>query len=190
MEETENLIALHNLTEENCGRPSAGRLPHAPSLLPGLTCPTLISETLRWSVDKRSIDPKANRKNTVYPPTHGRRPSAGGVRRRSGGRAPHFGRLRELSGKVDEMFRQDLYRITHDMEDLLNRCMAEDGLLRQVMDNYGLAAYLEDAGHHVSAATVQREADKGVQPGPGRKVPGNRRSPLGRMTRTRSVISR
>lgn len=114
-------------------------------------------------MDKRSIDPKANRKNTVYSadawtPTfpqveYAADPAA--ERRISG-------RLRELSGKVDEMFKQDLYRITYDMEDLLNRYGGEEGLLRQVVDNYGLkAAYLEDAGHHVSAATVQREADKG-----------------------------
>ena len=38
-------------------------------------------------------------------------------------------------------------------------------------------------GHHVSAATVQREADKGYSQDRVEKVPGNRRNPGGRMTR-------
>lgn len=164
VEETENLIALHNLTEEKLwGDLRLGGFPMPSIAVTRIDVPHTNFGDITLVMDKRSIDPKANRKNTVYSadawtPTfpqveYAADPAA--ERRISG-------RLRELSGKVDEMFRQDLYRITYDMEDLLNRYGGEDGLLRQVMDNYGLkAAYLEDAGHHVSAATVQREADKG-----------------------------
>ena len=164
VEETENLIALHNLTEEKLwGDLRLGGFPMPSIAVTRTDVPHTNFGDITLVMDKRSIDPKANRKNTVYSadawtPTfpqveYAADPAA--ERRISG-------RLRELSGKVDEMFRQDLYRITYDMEDLLNRYGGEDGLLRQVMDNYGLkAAYLEDAGHHVSAATVQREADKG-----------------------------
>ena len=164
VEETKNLIALHNLTEEKLwGDLRLGGFPMPSIAVTRIDVPHTNFGDITLVMDKRSIDPKANRKNTVYSadawtPTfpqveYAADPAA--ERRISG-------RLRELSGKVDEMFRQDLYRITYDMEDLLNRYGGEDGLLRQVMDNYGLkAAYLEDAGHHVSAATVQREADKG-----------------------------
>lgn len=164
VEETKNLIALHNLTEEKLwGDLRLGGFPMPSIAVTRTDVPHTNFGDITLVMDKRSIDPKANRKNTVYSadawtPTfpqveYADDPAA--ERRISG-------RLRELSGKVDEMFKQDLYRITYDMEDLLNRYGGEDGLLRQVMDNYGLkAAYLEDAGHHVSAATVQREADKG-----------------------------
>lgn len=164
VEETKNLIALHNLTEEKLwGDLRLGGFPMPSIAVTRTDVPHTNFGDITLVMDKRSIDPKANRKNTVYSadawtPTfpqveYAADPAA--ERRISG-------RLRELSGKVDEMFKQDLYRITYDMEDLLNRYGGEDELLRQVMDNYGLkAAYLEDAGHHVSAATVQREADKG-----------------------------
>lgn len=164
VEETKNLIALHNLTEEKLwGDLRLGGFPMPSIAVTRTDVPHTNFGDITLVMDKRSIDPKANRKNTVYSadawtPTfpqveYAADPAA--ERRISG-------RLRELSGKVDEMFKQDLYRITYDMEDLLNRYGGEEELLRQVMDNYGLkAAYLEDAGHHVSAATVQREADKG-----------------------------
>ena len=164
VEETKDLIALHNLTEEKLwGDLRLGGFPMPSIAVTRIDVPHTNFGDITLVMDKRSIDPKANRKNTVYSadawtPTfpqveYAADPAA--ERRISG-------RLRELSGKVDEMFRQDLYRITYDMEDLLNRYGGEEELLRQVMDNYGLkAAYLEDAGHHVSAATVQREADKG-----------------------------
>ena len=164
VEETKNLIALHNLTEEKLwGDLRLGGFPMPSIAVTRIDVPHTNFGDITLVMDKRSIDPKANRKNTVYSadawtPTfpqveYAADPAA--ERRISG-------RLRELSGKVDEMFKQDLYRITYDMEDLLNRYGGEEELLRQVMDNYGLkAAYLEDAGHHVSAATVQREADKG-----------------------------
>lgn len=164
VEETKNLIALHNLTEEKLwGDLRLGGFPMPSIAVTRIDVPHTNFGDITLVMDKRSIDPKANRKNTVYSadawtPTfpqveYAADPAA--ERRISG-------RLRGLSGKVDEMFKQDLYRITYDMEDLLNRYGGEEELLRQVMDNYGLkAAYLEDAGHHVSAATVQREADKG-----------------------------
>lgn len=164
VEETKSLIALHNLTEEKLwGDLRLGGFPMPSIAVTRTDVPHTNFGDITLVMDKRSIDPKANRKNTVYSadawtPTfpqveYAADPAA--ERRISG-------RLRELSGKVDEMFKQDLYRITYDMEDLLNRYGGEEGLLRQVVDNYGLkAAYLEDAGHHVSAATVQREADKG-----------------------------
>lgn len=164
VEETKNLIALHNLTEEKLwGDLRLGGFPMPSIAVTRIDVPHTNFGDITLVMDKRSIDPKANRKNTVYSadawtPTfpqveYAADPAA--ERRISG-------RLRELSGKVDEMFKRDLYRITYDMEDLLNRYGGEEGLLRQVVDNYGLkAAYLEDAGHHVSAATVQREADKG-----------------------------
>lgn len=164
IEETRDLLALHNLTEEKLwGDLRLGGFPMPSIAVTRTDVPHTNFGDITLVMDKRSIDPKADRKNTVYSadawtPTfpqveYAADPAA--ERRISG-------RLQELSGKVDGMFKQDLYRVTYDMEDLLNRHGGEEGLLRQLMDNYGLkAAYLEDAGRHVSATTVQREADKG-----------------------------
>ncbi len=164
VEETKNLIALHNLTEEKLwGDLRLGGFPMPSIAVTRIDVPHTNFGDITLVMDKRSIDPKANRKNTVYS-ADAWTPTFPQVEYAADPAAERriFGRLRELSGKVDEMFKQDLYRITYDMEDLLNRYGGEEGLLRQVVDNYGLkAAYLEDAGHHVSAATVQREADKG-----------------------------
>ena len=164
IEETRDLLALHNLTEAKLwGDLRLGGFPMPSIAVTRTDVPHTNFGDITLVMDKRSIDPKANRKNTVYS-ADAWTPTFPQVEYAADPAAELriSGRLRELSGKVDEMFRQDLYRITYDMEDLLNRYGGEDGLLRQVMDNYGLkAAYLEDAGHHVSAATVQREADKG-----------------------------
>ncbi len=104
---TKNLIALHNLTEEKLwGDLRLGGFPCPPSLLPGLTCPTPISETLRWSWTsghRPQSKPQEHRllSADAWTPTfpqveYAADPAA--ERRISG-------RLRELSGKVDEMFK-------------------------------------------------------------------------------------
>ena len=103
VEETENLIALHNLTEEKLwGDLRLGGFPMPSIAVTRIDVPHTNFGDITLVMDKRSIDPKANRKNTVYSadawtPTfpqveYAADPAA--ERRISG-------RLRELSGKVD-----------------------------------------------------------------------------------------
>ena len=74
-------------------------------------------------------------------------------------------RLNGLSARVDNLFRSDLSRASYDLDDLLNRQGGEEGAIKHVLDNYGLkAAFLEEQGRHIEAATVQKEVSKGFSP--------------------------
>lgn len=167
VEQTYTLIALHNLTESNLlSAIRLGGFPMPSIAVTRTDIPHTNFGEISLVMDKRAVDPKASRKNTVYSadawtPTFPQveyAADAAAERRISG-------RLNSLSRQIDEMFRQDLYRVSYDMEDLLNRYGGEVGLVEHAMDNYGLkAAYLEDHGHHVSAVTTQREVDKGYNP--------------------------
>lgn len=92
VEETKNLIALHNLTEEKLwGDLRLGGFPMPSIAVTRIDVPHTNFGDITLVMDKRSIDPKANRKNTVYSadawtPTFPQVEYAG----RPGGRAPHF----------------------------------------------------------------------------------------------------
>ena len=164
VEETKTLVALHNLTAEKLKKVlKLGGFPMPSIAVTRTDIPHTNFGDITLVMDKRSIDPKADRKNTVYSadawtptfPTVEYEADAAAERRIAQ-------RLNRLSSKVDEMFRQDLYRAGYDMSDLLNRYGGERGLIEHVMDNYGLkAAYLEEQGQHISPVMTHREADRG-----------------------------
>ncbi len=164
VEETKTLVALHNLTEEKLKKVlKLGGFPMPSIAVTRTDIPHTNFGDITLVMDKRSIDPKADRKNTVYSadawtptfPTVEYEADAAAERRIAQ-------RLNRLSSKVDEMFRQDLYRASYDMSDLLNRYGGERGLIDHAMDNYGLkAAYLEEQGQHISPIMTHREADRG-----------------------------
>lgn len=167
VEQTDTLIALHNLTESKLlGDLWLGGFPMPSIAVTRTDIPHTNFGDITLVMDRRSIDPRANRRNVVYSadawtPTFPQVEYAADatVERRISGR------LNSLSRQIDEMFRQDLYRVSYDMEDLLNRYGGETGLVEHAMDNYGLkAAYLEERGHHIDAVTTQREADRGYNP--------------------------
>lgn len=167
VEQTDTLIALHNLTESKLlGDLRLGGFPMPSIAVTRADIPHTNFGDITLVMDRRSIDPRANRRNVVYSadawtPTFPQVEYAADatVERRISGR------LNSLSRQIDEMFRQDLYRVSYDMEDLLNRYGGETGLVEHAMDNYGLkAAYLEERGHHIDAVTTQREADRGYNP--------------------------
>lgn len=167
VEQTDTLIALHNLTESKLlGDLRLGGFPMPSIAVTRMDVPHTNFGDITLVMDRRSIDPRANRRNVVYSadawtPTFPQVEYAADatVERRISGR------LNSLSRQIDEMFRQDLYRVSYDMEDLLNRYGGEAGLVEHAMDNYGLkAAYLEEQGQHITAVTTQREADRGYNP--------------------------
>lgn len=167
VEQTDTLIAMHNLTESKLlGDLRLGGFPMPSIAVTRMDIPHTNFGDITLVMDRRSIDPRANRRNVVYSadawtPTFPQVEYAADatVERRISGR------LNSLSRQIDEMFRQDLYRVSYDMEDLLNRYGGETGLVEHAMDNYGLkAAYLEERGQHIAAVTTQREADRGYNP--------------------------
>lgn len=156
VEETDTLIALHNLTESKLlGDLRLGGFPMPSIAVTRTDIPHTNFGDITLVMDRRSIDPRASRKNTVYSadawtPTFPQVEYAADatVERRISGR------LNSLSHQIDEMFRQELYRVSYDMEDLLNRYGGEAGLVEHAMNNYGLkAAYLEEQGQHKATRT-------------------------------------
>lgn len=167
VEETRNLIAVHNLT--------GAKLQEALKL-GGLPMPSIAvikaadGHTNYGDISivfgKASIDPQANKANHIYG-GDAWTPTAPQVHYEADPKAETriTERLNRLAAEVDPVFRDQLRRVHYDFDDLLNRQGGEDGVVRHVLDNYGLkAAFLEEQGQHIEAVTTQKEASKGYNP--------------------------
>lgn len=164
VEKKGTLLAIHNLTEEKLKKFLA--LGGAP--MPSIAVTRSDVEHSNFGdisliFDKSTIDPKVNRKNTVYSadawtPTF---PQIEYETNTKVGNAV-YSRLTALSRKMDEFYREDLKRVLYGVDEGLNRYGGEAGFVEHVMDNLGLqAAYLEDNGEHIDRITKQVERDKG-----------------------------
>lgn len=160
------LLAIHNLTGEKLRKFLA--LGGAP--MPSIAVTRSDIEHSNFGdislvFDKSTIDPKANRRNTVYS-ADAWTPTFPAIEYEVNPRAEQriSRRIRELSRKVDPLFQDELRGIQYGLEDSLNRRGGEEGLVRAAMENYGLkAAYLEEQGQHIAAATTRREVDQGFR---------------------------
>lgn len=167
VEQAEDLVALHNLTEDKLR--SALRLGGFPMPSIAVTradIPHVNFGDVTLVMDRRSVDPKASRKNTVYS-ADAWTPTFPAIEYETDTQVERriSRRIGELSGQIDPLFQDDLRRIQYGLDDYLNRHGGEEGLIRWVMDNYGLkAAYLEEQGRHITAVTTQREAERGYNP--------------------------
>ena len=130
----------------------------------------------------RSVDPKANRKNTRV--QRGRmdanlpRPlSMRRTRRRRDGISQRIG---ELAERVDPYFRSELQRMQYGQGGLSEQSGGQEGVVQWAMDHYGLkAAYLEEQGDPREARHQTAGGGEGVQPGAGGDstgplIPGSR----------------
>lgn len=167
VEETKTLVALHNLTEEKLwGDLRLGGFPMPSIAVTRTDIPHTNFGDITLVMDKRSIDPKASRKNTVYS-ADAWTPTFPQVEYEADAQAERriSRRIGELSALVDPYFQDDLRRLQYGLDDYLNRHGGEEGLARWAMDNYGLkAAYLEEQGTHIEPSTTRREAEKGYNP--------------------------
>lgn len=160
------LLAIHNLTEEKLQKFLA--LGGAP--MPSIAVTRSDIEHSNFGdislvFDKSTIDPKSNRRNTVYS-ADAWTPTFPAIEYEVNSQVEQrvSRRIRELSRQVDPLFQDELRGIQYGLEDNLNRHGGEEGLVRAAMDNYGLkAAYLEEQGQHISAATTRREVDQGFR---------------------------
>lgn len=167
VEETKDLIALHNLTADKLTKSlELGGLPMPSLAVTKADIPHSNFGEITLVFGKETIDPKANKKNKTYSadawtptfPSVEYEADSKVVRRASQ-------KLRELGGKIGEEFQRDLSRIGYSIEDYLNRQGGEEGLVQYVMDNYGLkAAYLEDIGKHIEPVTKQEEVPRNFNP--------------------------
>ena len=167
VEDNGTLLALHNLNEDKLRSAlRLGGFPMPSIAVTRVDIPHTNFGDITLVMSRQTVDPRANRRNTVYS-ADAWTPTFPAVEYESDPQVERriSRRIGELSAQVDPFFRDDLRRIQYGQDDYLNRHGGEDGLVRWAMDNYGLkAAYLEEQGHHITAATTQREADRGYDP--------------------------
>ena len=151
VEQTKDLVALHNLTKDKLTKSlELGGLPMPSLAVTKASIPHDNFGEITLIFGKETIDPKASKKNKVYS-ADAWTPTFPSVEYEADSKVvSRVGqKLRELGGMVDDVFQNDLSRIGYSIEDYLNRQGGEEGLIQYVMDNYGLkAAYLEDSGNH------------------------------------------
>ena len=167
VEEAGDLVALHNLTEDKLLKSlQLGGMPMPSIAVTKSSIPHTNFGDITLVMDKRSIDPKANRKNIVYS-ADAWTPTFPAVEYEADEVVVNriSQRIGELSAQVDPFFQNDLRRIQYGMEEYLNRYGGEEGLVDWATGNYGLkAAYLEEQGHHIEPVTIQRETERGYNP--------------------------
>ena len=167
VEETKDLVALHNLTGEKLMKSlELGGLPMPSLAITKADIPHSNFGEITLIFDRKTIDPKANKKNKVYS-ADAWTPVFPRVEYEADSKVANrvSQKLRELGGKIDDYFQRDLSRVSYGYEDYLDREGGEEGLIQRVMDNYGMkAAYLEDIGKHIEKVTKQEEAKKEYNP--------------------------
>ena len=167
VEETKDLVALHNLTADKLTKSlELGGLPMPSLAVTKADIPHSNFGEISLVFGRETIDPKANKKNKVYS-ADAWTPVFPRVEYEADSKVANrvSQKLRELDGKVDDYFHRDLNRVSFGFEDYLNSEGGEEGLIQRVMDNYGMkAAYLEDIGKHIEKVTKLEEAKKDYNP--------------------------
>ncbi len=162
VEQKGNLVALHNLNAEKLWKSlKLGGFPMPSIAVTKKNIPHTNFGPITLVMNKSAVDPKANKKNTVYS-ADAWTPIFPQVEYEvdENVESKVYRKLKELSGKVEEVFRKDLRNKTYNVEDLLNRYGGEKEFVKSLYDNYGFkAAYLEDKGKHINEITLQKERD-------------------------------
>ena len=164
VEETKDLVALHNLTAEKLLKSlELGGLPMPSIAVTKADIPHDNFGEITLIMGKDTIDPKKNKKNVVYSadawtPTFPQveYEADANVEKRINSK------LLDLAKKVDDVFKHDIDMLRYSHEDNLNRNGGEEGYIQYAMGKYGIkAAYLEDQGKHIDKITEQVEVEKG-----------------------------
>ena len=167
VEETNDLVALHNLTADKLTKSLAlGGLPMPSLAVTKADIPHSNFGDITLIFGRETIDPKANKKNKVYS-ADAWTPVFPRVEYEADSKVGNqiSRKLRELESKIDDSFHRDLKRLQFGFEDYLNSQGGEEGLIQYAMENYGLkAAYLEELGKHIDKVTVQQEVEKDYNP--------------------------
>ena len=164
VEETKDLVALHNLTEDKLLKSIAlGGFPMPSIAVTRQDIPHTNFGDITLVMDKGAIDPKASRKNTVYS-ADAWTPTVPRVEYEADPKAERriTAKLDQLGEKLDKHFRDSLHHVSYGMDELLNRYDGETGVIEHAMDNYGMkAAFLEEQGQHIDPVTKQVAEDPG-----------------------------
>ena len=167
VEQTKDLVALHNLTAEKLTKSlQLGGLPMPSLAITKADIPHSNFGDITLIFGRETIDPKVNRKNKVYS-ADAWTPVFPRVEYEADSKVSSriSQKLRSLEGSIDDTFHRDIQRLQYGYEDYMNSDGGEEGLIRRAMDNYGLkAAYLEEQGKHINKVTKQQEAEKTYNP--------------------------
>ena len=157
VEQTKNLIAVHNIREDNLRKAlNLGGFPMPSIAIAKNDIGHQNFGPISLVFGKDTIDPKANKRNKVYS-ADAWTPTFPQVEYEVDSKADTriYNKLTDLKRAVDPYFADDLSRMMYGIEEQINRYGGEEGLVQRAMDSYGLkAAYLEDIGEH--AEVVQR----------------------------------
>lgn len=167
VQQTKNLVALHNITEDKFLKTlELGGFPMPSIAITKADIPHTNFGDITVVFGRETIDPKANRKNTVYS-ADAWTPTVPQVEYEADSKATSriYKRLSGLRNQVDEYFRRDLGYATYDLENALNRYGGEEGVVQAALDNYGVkAAYLEEQGKHIQPVTRQKQVSAAITP--------------------------
>lgn len=163
VEQTKTLVAMHNLTADKLMKAiDLGGFPMPSIAVTRTDIPHTNFGEITLVMDKSTVDPKANRKNTVYS-ADAWTPTFPRVEYEADTAVDDRVRktLSRYESRIAPQFQSDLRKIKYGLEDLLNSQGGEQELVRHVMDNYGLkASYLESQGKHVDEVQVEQEIPK------------------------------
>ena len=138
VEETKDLVALHNLTEDKLLKSIAlGGFPMPRIAVTRQDIPHTNFGDITLVMDKGAIDPKASRKNTVYS-ADAWTPTVPRVEYEADPKAERriTAKLDQLGEKLDKHFRDSLHHVSYGMDELLNRYDGEAGVIEHAMENY------------------------------------------------------
>lgn len=160
VQEAKSLVALHNLTEDKFLKTlELGGFPMPSIAITKADIPHTNFGDITVVFGKDTIDPKGNRKNTVYS-ADAWTPVVPRIEYEVDRKAENrvYDRLGTLKNQVAQYFQHDLDTLRYNIEDGMNREGGEEGFVQRAIDNYGLkAAYLEEQGKHVDEITKQTE---------------------------------
>ncbi len=138
VEETKDLVALHNLTEDKLLKSIAlGGFPMPSIAVTRQDIPHTNFGDITLVMDKGAIDPKASRKNTVYS-ADAWTPTVPRVEYEADPKAERriTAKLDQLGEKLDKHFRDSLHHVSYSMDELLNRYDGEAGVIEHAMEIY------------------------------------------------------
>lgn len=166
VEETKDLVAVHNLTESKLQKAlELGGFP-MPSI--AVTRTDVGHQTfgdISLVFGRETIDPKANRKNVVYS-ADAWTPTFPTIEYQADNNVHSraYTKLNELARSLPSEYQKDIHMFINDPDYQLQRYGGESGLIDAAMENRGIrAAYASETGHDVTMET-RTETKGGVSP--------------------------
>lgn len=163
VEETKNLIALHNLTETKLTKALAlGGFPMPSIAVTRTDIPHTNFGDITLVMNKSTVDPKASKKNTVYS-ADAWTPTFPKVEYDVDERIAHdlYDRAKKAERNIPEEYVGDIRRAAGSLESYLNTYESEEGVVERVKREYAFKAlYLAEQGKRVENKVRENRTEK------------------------------